>query len=71
MYPLRVGLMLDGVLQPTWVGTLIESIHKTPAAELAFVVFNEQAPASQDGFLPGFMSGRGENATLKWLHPMA
>lgn len=59
MYPLRVGLMLDGVLQPTWVGTLIESIHKTPAAELAFVVFNEQAPASQDGFLPGFMSGRG------------
>jgi hypothetical protein len=43
--PLRVGLLLDSLLQPRWVAEMLAQVSALPFVELSVVVLNEGNPA--------------------------
>ena len=49
--PLRVGLLLDSLIQPAWVSSLINSVNASGIAEFALVVLNDSPPRPRRSLL--------------------
>jgi len=55
---LKVGLFLDGPVQPRWVHRVVESVNRSPAAEISLVVFNGAAPTAPRALSDRFKQSR-------------
>src|SRR6266498_3173104 len=56
--PLRVGLLLDSLTQPTWVFKIINDIHSSSFAEICLVVKNEAPIDQAQGRLRNYWKNR-------------